>query len=403
MGLTCFRVDKAFDGDRVLPDGALVLVRDELIVGVESGSAAAPSDCEVIHLQDATLLPGLIDTHVHLCGDSSPSALDKLPGLDPDQLAAIIDASLTSQLAAGVTAVRDLGDMQWAVVERRETPAGRPWIVASGPPITNVDGHCSNMGGAVAGRDAIVDAVRQRAERGADVVKVMTSGGIMTSGTDLTACNFADDEVRLMVDEAHRHGLPIVAHAHAVSAVQQSISAGVDGIEHCSCFTGTALDMPAPLATEIATAGIPVCPTIGFDPDLSIGPELQAAMALYGLTFDDVRAYVAGLYRAGIHLVSGTDAGISPAKTHGVLRESVIDLAAAGMPADEALATATGGAADAIGLGDRTGRLRVGLAADLLIVGGNPLADLTALRDVRVVVSVGTSYVPTNRRPLHFP
>lgn len=263
--------------------------------------------------------------------------LEQLPELDADGLAAIIDAALTRQLAAGVTAVRDLGDVQWAVVERRDTPVGRPWIVASGPPLTSSGGHCANMGGEVVGRDAIVAAVAERAERGADVIKVMTSGGLLTPGTDLAACNFTD-------------------------------------------------------ATRIVRAGIPVCPTIGWDPDRPIGPEILAVLARFGLGFDDVRSHVAELHRAGVRLISGSDAGVSLAKPHGVLRESVIDLIGLGVPSDEALASATGRAADVVGLGDRTGRLRAGLAADLLIVDGDPLTDPTALRDVRTVVARGVAY-----------
>jgi len=394
-GLVGYRADYAFDGERRLTDGALVLVRDGDIVAIEPGTAPAPVDCDVVYAPGTTLLPGLIDTHVHLCADSSSRALEQLPELDPDRLAAIIDAALTSQLAAGVTAVRDLGDMQWAVVDQRATPAGQPWIVASGPPITSPGGHCANMGGAVEGRDAIIDAVRLRAERGADVVKVMTSGGILTFGTDIEACNFTDDEVRLMVDEAHRRGLPIVAHAHALSAVQQSVSAGVDGIEHCSCFTGTGLEAPTELAVQMATTGVPVCPTVGWDPDEPFGPEIIAVMEQFGLTIDDVRSHIARLHRAGVRLISGSDAGVSVAKPHGVLREAVIDLAESSIPADEALASATGRAADAIGLGDRTGRLRAGLAADLLIVDGNPMSDPTALRNVRTVVARGRLVVTT--------
>ncbi|MDT4999239.1 MAG: hypothetical protein QOK12_1344 [Mycobacterium sp.] len=111
-GLVGYRADYAFDGERRLTDGALVLVRDGDIVAIEPGTAPAPVDCDVAYAPGTTLLPGLIDTHVHLCADSSSPALEQLPELDLDRLAAIIDAALTSQLAAGVTAVRDLGDMQ---------------------------------------------------------------------------------------------------------------------------------------------------------------------------------------------------------------------------------------------------------------------------------------------------
>src|SRR5438034_3188407 len=122
-----YRADLAFDGERTLRNGALVLVEDGIIVGVEPGRAPAPQGCEVTYLPGTTLVPGLIDTHSHLCGDNSPKALDRLPGLGPDELDRVITAALAAQLAVGVTTVRDLGDHHWAVVDRhrrrRDGPA----------------------------------------------------------------------------------------------------------------------------------------------------------------------------------------------------------------------------------------------------------------------------------------
>lgn len=394
--LVGYRAETVFDGDRRLRDGALVLVRDGSIIGVEHGRAPAPPDCDVVELPGTTLLPGLIDTHVHLCGDGGPRALDQLPELDPEELAAVIDSALTTQVLAGVTAIRDLGDIGWAVVDRRDTAPGRPWIVASGPPLTPPGGHCSNMGGEVAGADAIVDAVRQCAERGAAVVKVMTSGGLKTTGTDINTCNFADAEVRMMVDEAHRHGLPIVAHAHALAAVQQSVDAGFDGVEHCTCFTGAGIHLPETLAAQLVATGLRVCPTIGWNPDLELGPDVLAVAQRYGLTPDAVRAHAAAMHHTGVRIVSGSDAGVGPAKPHGGLRDAVIELAEAGVPVEEALASATGVAADACGLAERTGRLRAGLAADLVAVGGDAMRDPTALRDVRMVVARGHVVLPVS-------
>jgi imidazolonepropionase-like amidohydrolase len=343
----------------------------------------------VTHVPDATLLPGLIDAHVHLCGDGGPRALDQLPELGQADLDAVIDDALARHLRAGVTTVRDLGDVEWAVVDRRDTARGRPRVVAAGPPITSVGGHCSNMGGGVAGREALIQAVRERAERGVDVVKIMTSGGIMTVGTDVLGCNFTPDELRLVVDEAHRLGLPVTAHAHALAAVAQSVDGGVDGIEHCSCLTPDGPRTPPELAERLAAAGTQVCPTLGHAPGVPIPPRVLEIMERLGIS-DEVRlAQAAQLYRAGVRLISGGDSGINPAKPHGGLAQSVIELAAAGVPAADALASATGRAAEACGLAERTGRLRAGLSADLLIVAGNALADATALRAVRTVVARG--------------
>ena len=383
-----YRADTAFDGELRLADGALVLVSDHRIVGVEPGRAPAPADCPVTHLPGTTLLPGLVDAHVHLCGDSGPRALDQLPELSPAELDAIITAAGAQQLAAGVTAVRDLGDVDWAVVERRRGTDG-PTVVASGPPLTSLRGHCWSMGGEVTGVEAIRRAVRERHERGADVVKLMASGGAMTTTTDVLACQFTLEEVQAACDEAHRWGLRITAHAHALTAVQQAVDAGVDGIEHCSCMTSRAMHTPPELAERIASAGIAVCPTLGRDLSVQTPPQVLAVMERTGMTWEGRLAQVRELHDAGVTLISGGDSGISPGKPHGVLPVAVSDLVECGMSPPAALASATSVAADACGLGHRTGRLRAGLDADLLFVRGDPTLDPKALRAVELVVSRG--------------
>lgn len=164
-----------------------------------------------------------------------------------------------SGVAAGVTTVRDLGDRDFCVVERRDrqrTGSGlEPTIVASGPPITSVGGHCHFLGGEVAGADAILRAVAVRADRGVDAVKVMASGGVNTPGTDVLATQVRAEELCLVVDRAHDASLPVTAHAHGTPAVEQAIAAGVDGIEHCSCVTAGML----PYAVcELERAGLGV-------------------------------------------------------------------------------------------------------------------------------------------------
>jgi imidazolonepropionase-like amidohydrolase len=393
-GLCAYRADRAFDGDRVRPDGALVLVRDGRIAGVESASAPAPDGCEVRHVPGTTLLPGLVDAHVHLCADSGPRALDQLPELDPEALDAIVTTALAAQLAAGVTAVRDLGDRDWTVLGRRGGDG--PAVVAAGPPITTIGGHCWGMGGGVSDVDGLRAAVRERAERGADVVKIMASGGAMTTTTDVLACQFSLDELRVVVEEAHGLGLPVTAHAHATEAVRRVVEAGVDGIEHCTCIMPGGLSTPPGLAERIAAAGIAVCPTLGRAVGAQPPPQVLAVMARTGMTYEGRMEQVAGLYRAGVRLVSGADAGINPGKPHGVLPESVGDLVGLGVPPVAALASATSVAAEACGLAGRTGRLLPGLDADLLLVDGDPTTDITALRAVRHVVSRGRD-VPAGR------
>jgi imidazolonepropionase-like amidohydrolase len=400
------RADVAFDGERSLPDGALVLVEGGVIVGVEPASAAAPYDCDVTFRPGATVLPGLIDVHTHLCANAGPDALDRLPGLDDDEIDAVVEASLAAHLAAGVTAVRDLGDQQWAVVDRHRHRADGPWVVASGPPVTSIDGHCAAMGGAVHDVDGLRQAVRDRADRGADLVKIMASGGSMTTTSDVLACQFTQEELTATVAEAHRLGLAVAAHAHAVAAAEQAVAASVDTIEHCSCLTAHGVRMPPGLPAAIVAAGISVCPTLGRDLSRAGGimpPQIRAMMAKTGMTDEDRTAQVGELHRRGVTLISGDDSGINLAKPHGLLPRAVGELVDCGVPGETALASATAMAARACGLDARTGRLKPGLGADLLLVDGNALVDITALMRPSLILSRGLRVDPESGRPAGHP
>ena len=229
------RASNVFDGERFLPAGATLLIDGGRIAAVAGFTEPLPEGLEVLAVQ-GTVLPGLIDTHTHLVGDSLMGALDRVAGYTDDKVEVVIAAALRRHLAAGVTTVRDLGDRGFVVADRRPRP-GEPTVVAAGPPFTSPGGHCFYLGGEVDGPDAIRSAIAQRVLHGVAIVKVMASGGMLTPGSDQLACQFSDDDLRLIVDLSHEAGLRITAHAHPWSAVRQALLVGVDAVEHCTCLT----------------------------------------------------------------------------------------------------------------------------------------------------------------------
>jgi imidazolonepropionase-like amidohydrolase len=391
------RAGMAFDGERVVPGGALVLVDEGRIARVEPAAAPAPDGCQVLEVPGGTVLPGLVDAHVHLCADGTDGSLDRIGEPGDDAMAAVIEESLRRHLAAGVTTVRDLGDRRFAVLDWRATPRSRngvyPAVVAAGPPITSVGGHCANMGGEAAGVDQLRAAVRERAERGADVVKIMTSGGFATAGTQVLLYQFTLGEVRAVVDEARAVGLPVTAHAHGLPAVHMAMAAGVDGIEHCSFLTDKGISQSDEDLARLTEAGTRVCPTLGFAGALVQPPNAAALLGKLGMTMEQVgemrKRQVARMHAAGVRVISGSDGGIAAAKPHGLLPVSVAFLVEADVSTVAALASATALAADACGLGDRKGRLRAGYDADLLVVDGDPVADIGSLTRPAAVFAAG--------------
>ncbi|MEU4237557.1 amidohydrolase family protein [Actinoplanes sp. NPDC026619] len=361
---------RIFDGERLHPFGGVVVVSAGRIGELRLGDHP-----ESVELVDGTLLPGLIDCHVHLCADAGPGALDRLAGAEPAGLSATIEASLHAHRRAGVTTVRDLGDIGDAVLR-----AGLPNVIAAGVPLTTPGGHCWFLGGEVRGAGAVRRAVRDRAARGAGVVKVMASGGVFTPGTDTAGTQFTDEELAAAVDEAHACGLPVTAHAHAHAAVWQALRAGVDGIEHCTAVTATGAHVDDELAAALAAAGVAVCPTLGSDPAVVVPPEVLAMAERAGLTQAILQDGVDRLSRAGVRIVAGSDAGIGPAKPHGILPRTLAEYVDSGKSAATALTAATVTAAEVCGVPDRKGRIRPGFDADLLIVAGDPVADITALQ-----------------------
>ncbi|MFJ1761932.1 amidohydrolase family protein [Amycolatopsis sp. NPDC088138] len=379
-------MDTLITAGRLLPrpatpvtDGA-VLVRDGVLAAVgpraEVLAQAAPGFARH-DFPTGTIMAGLFNVHVHLSFDASREMLANF--LDGSSLDGA-RSRLTSMLRSGVTTVRDLGG---AAVHRSLDDVAAPRLLASGPPITVPDGHCHFFGGATTSDASIRSLIDENAAAGADVIKVMASGGQITEGgADMWESQFDARQLAVIVAHAASHGLPVAAHAHGADAIEAAVEAGVSTIEHCSFLTGPrSFDRRDPVAASMAAQGISACSTSSRN-WRTIVEKLgdDVAQAMYGR--------LPWLEEHGVRLLAGTDAGLPGS----VFDDPVGALELyewLGFGRRRILEIATEDSAAGLGLAGVTGRLEPGLAADVLVVEGDPLASLAALRNPLLVLARG--------------
>ncbi|WP_066373789.1 metal-dependent hydrolase family protein [Herbidospora mongoliensis] len=371
------RAQRVFDGRELTGKRAVVVSGGKIVELLDD----APESGDVRDLGDVTLLPGLIDTHVHLAFDASP---DPIAGLDRPGLYDRMRAHARTHLAAGVTTVRDLGDRDYLALRLANAMTDGPEILSAGAPITSVGGHCWFLGGEAEGVEGVRKAVRERADKGAHAIKMMITGGEMTPGSPSHLNQFTREEIDAAADEAHRHGLPIAGHAHGGPGIAAAVAAGFDSVEHVTFLTEDSVEPDPAIMAAMAANGVAASLTVGVLPGFTPPPRIAALLPILG---ESLRM----LYGSGVTIVGGSDSGIGPTKPHGILTHGGDMLTMAGMTPVEILRAFTSDAARVCRVETRKGRIAPGFDADLLAVRGDPTSDHTALRNTAAVFRNGAS------------
>ena len=343
---------------------------------------------QVIDCRGKTIMPGMFDVHVHLGGG------DVVAGLDDYRASRRLDEPIAMHayrtleaaqraLRAGFTTLRDMSSREFVDVHLRNAIAeglvSGPRVLCSGPGITMTGGHVWNKCVQVDGPDEIRKEVRRQVREGVDWIKVMgVTGGIASKGQDIRSTQFTLEEIQAAADEAHRLGRRAAAHAHGARGVAFCVEAGVDTIEHGSL-------MDEATATRMAEKGLYLVPTLlgAFFREQGEGDELLKKrveqLRKMGIKVPDPEERIALAKRCGVKILVGTDCGGNTSANFGNHGIELYMLVRSGLSNMEAIVAATGGAAEAMGLAEEVGTLRPGLAADLLVVDGDPLKDISVL------------------------
>ncbi len=359
-------------------------------------------DATIIDLKDSFVLPGLIDSHVHLAFEWSPSV--RLDGVTKEDGDIAYDAADNARktLMAGFTAVQDVGGPKEIFALRRAVKSGKmigPHIRASGTPVSITGGHGDSHGyrddilhmmkskTICDGADDCRRAARTAVKAGADVIKITATGGVLSNTNAGTAQQFFQDELEAIVQSAAKMGRKVTAHAHGKDGIEAALKAGVKSIEHGTYLDqGTARLFKKHNATLVPTilAGMTVvgwAKQDGFLPPasakkaLAVGPQMKNMLRI--------------AHENGVNIAFGTDTGVS---AHGDNAQEFIYMVEAGMSEQEAITSATSIAAKHIEMDDSIGTLEIGKQADIIAVHGNPLDDIAELLDVDFVMKGGHVY-----------
>jgi imidazolonepropionase-like amidohydrolase len=391
-------------GSGNLVDRGVVVISGSKIQAVGS-EASIPADAQVIDLGDATLLPGFIDAHVHLSQESGPDwYVDFYDGIMrfPAEQALYGAHYAKVTLEAGITTVRDVGSSDYiALGLRNAIKAGMvpgPRMLVSNYAIGSTGGHADQdpvppqriavagpVLGVCNGPDECRAAVRYQIKYGADVIKFMPSGGVLSLSDPVDNPQLTQEEMNAIVSEAHNWGRKVAAHCHGDRAAKMAIAAGVDSIEHGTFLKDdTLMEMKKKHVYLVATlfAGAWVGEHLDkFPPAIAVKARAAAAQA---------QQMFQHAVKIGVPLAMGTDAAVEP---HGLNAREFSLMVKNGLPPAQALIAGTTSGAELLGLADQVGSLTAGKLADIVAVAGNPLSDIKTTEHVLFVMKEGVVYV----------
>lgn len=397
MAVQTLLAARLFDGTGAPPvESAFIQIEDGLIKAVGRQSELGSAVAGATDLGDATILPGLVNMHTHITCSAGDNVLgDALNDSFEIKMMRAVENSRKS-LLSGVTTIRDCGTLNPIVFAIREaSKAGiidAPHVWASGEVLTSTGGHCYFFGVECDSIEDVKKAVRRQVKAGADYIKVMATGGGLTPNTNPREAQFTREELMALADDSRRLGKRIAAHCHGTPGIKNAIDAEVTTIEHCSFMVphGAGVEYEQPVADAVAEKGIYVCPTIGVGQRARQKAEAEGRPLNQGmartreLRLENFRK----LLDSGVQFVSGNDAGMSYTGFDDFQLDLEMLVEYVGMSSADAIVTATGRAAEAIG-SDEFGTLQPGRRADVLGVRGNAVDDVGALRDLLVVMKSG--------------